>query len=173
MPQGAYPFRHWARFRRREDLAAAKIEYTDDPGRIADVHALRSAFITNLVRLGANVNAVQILARHASPIETDGIYTRLSASDERDAIDAMPSIAPGGDEPKHVKATATDGPNDSPSHSPLSGAGQPQASAVPCPASPNGGPASAVSGPQQGAEWRGRRDSNPQPPDRQSGTLTN
>jgi len=157
-------FRHSATIWLEKDIIAAGLKYTDESGRVADVHSLRSAFITHLVRSGANVKAVQILARHASPMETVGIYTRLSASDEREAIDSMPSMAPGGDELKEAKATGTDGSNDSPSHSPLSVAGRPQGGAGTCPGVPNGGTDSAVSGAQGGAEWRGRRDSNPQPP---------
>ncbi|MBK7642809.1 MAG: site-specific integrase [Planctomycetes bacterium] len=89
-------FRHRATFWIERDLAAAGLEYEDASGHVADVHSLRSAFITNLVRSGANVKAVQLLARHASPTETLGIYTRLVATEERDAISRLQVVSPSG-----------------------------------------------------------------------------
>ncbi len=87
-------FMHKAAAWLRVDLASAKIPYRDDSGRCADVHALRSAFVAQLVRSGANVKAIQRLARHKSVGVTIGLYARLDARDERDAIDAFPSLAP-------------------------------------------------------------------------------
>lgn len=101
-------FRHRATYWLKCDLNSAGIPYEDGAGRKADVHSLRSSFITSLVRSGANVKAVQRLARHASPVETVGIYTRLSPEDERDALRALPSIA-AQLEPKEGRATGTDG----------------------------------------------------------------
>ncbi len=92
----------WLRF----DLAATGIPYADDSGRIADVHALRSAFVSALVRSGANVKTVQTLARHSSPTMTLGVYARLDARDERDAIRALPSFTPAK---PGARQTGTDG----------------------------------------------------------------
>lgn len=94
----------------RHDLASAQLEYRDECGRVADVHALRSAFVTSLVRSGANVKALQALARHSDARLSVGLYARLSGSDERDAIEALPSLAPNSGEPTERRATGTDGP---------------------------------------------------------------
>src|SRR5207247_1422835 len=48
----------WLRF----DLERAGVRYRDESDRVADVHSLRSAFVASLVRSGANVRAVQLLA---------------------------------------------------------------------------------------------------------------
>jgi integrase/recombinase XerD len=92
----------------RHDLALAKLPYKDAAGRIADVHALRSAFVTRLVRSGANVKALQTLARHSDARLSVGLYARLSAHDERAAIDALPSLAPDSREQNDRRAAGTD-----------------------------------------------------------------
>jgi len=76
------------------DLKAARLDYADASGRIADFHALRSAFVSRLVCSHANVKLVQTLARHSSPDMTLGVYAKLGANDERDAIEALESLAP-------------------------------------------------------------------------------
>jgi integrase len=103
-------FVHRATYWLKRDLTAAGIPYADAAGRKADVHSLRSSFITSLVRSGANVKAVQRLARHSSPVETVGIYTRLTPEDERDALRALISVVRNEDSPNERRATGTDGP---------------------------------------------------------------
>ena len=87
----------------RLDLARAKIPYADAAGRACDVRALRSSFVASLVRSGANVRAVQLLARHSSPTMTLGVYARLDGRDEREAIECAPNLSPA------LSATGTDG----------------------------------------------------------------
>ena len=151
-------FRHTAPFWLKRDLEAAGIPYEDESGRKADVHSLRSAFFTTLVRSGANVKAVQLLARHSSPIETVGIYTRLNAQDERDAIGAMTSVGPTTDD-EPMRATGTTGS--------VFGSCWANMAAEPCRTAPLGADSRGVGAtfaPSRGGEWRGRRDLNPQPP---------
>lgn len=101
-------FRHRATYWLKRDLKAASIAYEDGAGRKADVHSLRSSFITSLVRSGANVKVTQLLARHSSPVETVGIYTRLSPDEERLALLRIPTSTPNG-APERARATGTDG----------------------------------------------------------------
>jgi len=76
----------------RQDLEAADIDYQDDSGRVADFHALRHSFITNVVQSGATVKESQTLARHSKPELTLGVYTHIGISDERRALDKMPIL---------------------------------------------------------------------------------
>jgi len=90
------------------DLARADIPYRDASKRVADVHSLRSSFVTRLVRSGANPKLVQTLARHSTPTLTLGVYARMSRHEERRAIEALPSLT---DDPaaSSAKATGTEG----------------------------------------------------------------
>jgi len=76
----------------RQDLMAADINYQDEAGRVADFHALRHSFITNVVKSGATVKESQTLARHSKPELTLGIYAHIGISDERRALDKMPTL---------------------------------------------------------------------------------
>ncbi len=71
----------------RIDLAAAGIPYVDDRGRVADFHALRHSYITNLVKSGMNVKIVQKLARHSTITLTLDRYTDLTDDDVRGALE--------------------------------------------------------------------------------------
>jgi len=99
-------FRHHAPRWLRIDLKAAKIPYADAAGRVADVHSLRSAFVTELMRSGANVKAIQRLARHSDARMTVGLYSRFDAKDEREAIGRTPDLSP---EMTAQRATGTGG----------------------------------------------------------------
>jgi integrase len=48
------------------DLAAAGIAYRDESGQVADFHALRHTFITNLANGGVHPKTAQSLARHCT-----------------------------------------------------------------------------------------------------------
>jgi len=76
----------------RYDLDRAGIEYQDQTGRFADFHSLRHSFITNIGKTGASIKEHQSLARHSKADLTLGVYTHLSISDERRAIEKMPSF---------------------------------------------------------------------------------
>lgn len=151
-------FRHRGTVWLKHDLAAAGIPYADDAGRKCDVHSLRSSFITSLVRSGANVKAVQTLARHASPVETVGLYTRLNATDERDALAGVASVAPK-DEPEAQRARAASGGGSVlPRFLPQRAARTLTDVHSTAPSTPLPTPGR----PLASEDWRGRRDSNPQ-----------
>ncbi len=73
---------------------------------MADVHALRSAFVTLLMRAGANVKAVQLLARHSDPRLTVGLYSRFDPKDAREGLARAPDLSPNSGA---QRATGTDG----------------------------------------------------------------
>ena len=89
------------------DLKTAGIEATDAAGRVADFHALRHTFITNLCNGGVHPKTAQSLARHSSITLTMDRYTHLSVADARAGLDALPDLdAPVAAE---ARATGTDG----------------------------------------------------------------
>ena len=65
----------------RIDLAAAKVDYENTQGCVADFHALRHTFISNLARAGVHPRNAQALARHSTSewvaAGIDGIEKRL------------------------------------------------------------------------------------------------
>ena len=73
-------------------METADIDYQDEAGRVADFHALRHSFITNVVKSGATVKESQTLARHSKAELTLGVYTHIGISDERRALDKMPTL---------------------------------------------------------------------------------
>jgi len=86
----------------------------DRTGRHFDFHATRGQYVTGLVRSGANVKAVQELARHCTPTLTLGTYTHLTVHDKRAALAALPVVPVGGPnvgdaEAGELRATGTDG----------------------------------------------------------------
>jgi len=173
----------------KPDLEAAKIAYrTGDDGPVADFHALRHTFITNLARGGVHPKTAQSLARHSSITLTMDHYTHTLVEDEATALEALPDLS--APEPERVRDTGTEGPQDRPAHlalylaRPEAERGAPVASggtseratgeetgAVKMGESPRGN--AGFQSRREDSSWRGRRGSNPQPPDRQSGTLTN
>jgi len=76
----------------RKDLAAAEIPYEDASGRVADFHALRHTFISNLTRSGVPAKVAQSLARHGSIGLTMDTYSHIGLYDERAALDVLPSL---------------------------------------------------------------------------------
>ncbi len=93
----------------KHDLEAAGIDYIDPSGRVADFHALRVSYISRLSRSNVHPRLLQTLARHSDPRLTLGIYAKLEQGDERNAIEALPSLAPTVREPAAQKATGTGG----------------------------------------------------------------
>ncbi len=91
----------------REDLRAAGVPYQDDRGQILDFHALRHTFITGLSHAPSRV--AQSLARHKSSAMTDR-YTHVRLNDERSALALLPDLTR---QPKseQAKATGTDDVN--------------------------------------------------------------
>ena len=73
----------------RTDMAAAGVPHRTPEGRV-DFHSLRSTYITQLIKGGANIKTVQVLARHSSPSTTLQFYARATEADLRAAVEAMP-----------------------------------------------------------------------------------
>ena len=90
----------------RADLAAAGIPYETSEG-VADFHALRAAYVSNLVASGASVKTCQVLARHSSPSLTIGVYAKASVHDIRGAVDALPDPTADRPIPEAVALAAT------------------------------------------------------------------
>jgi integrase len=80
----------------KHDLKAAGIPYKDEAGLYADFHALRSTFITNLVKSGVAPKAAQVLARHSTIDLTMNVYTKLTLNDQASALASLPPIAGAG-----------------------------------------------------------------------------
>jgi integrase len=84
------------------------LAYVDASGRIADFHALRHTFITNLIRSGCHPKTAQILARHSTiTLTLDRYCSRGVVGDEAAALDALPDLS--GDPRRSEPATGTDG----------------------------------------------------------------
>ena len=75
----------------RHDLAAAGIAYETDSG-VLDFHALRAAYVSELVRSGAQVKTCQVLARHSDPKLTIGVYAKASIHDLTGAVESLPDL---------------------------------------------------------------------------------
>ena len=90
----------------RVDLEAAKVPYETDSG-VADFHALRAAYISNLVASGASVKVCQTLARHSTPSLTIGLYAKASLHDIKGAVENLPELAPPESGPDAVMLAAT------------------------------------------------------------------
>ncbi len=77
----------------RVDLEAAGIAYETASGT-ADFHALRAAYVSNLVASGASVKTCQTLARHSTPSLTIGVYAKASLHDIKGAVENLPDMSP-------------------------------------------------------------------------------
>ena len=87
------------------DLADAGIEYRDAAGRVADFHALRHTFITNLVGAGVHPKTAQMLARHSTIGLTMDRYTHTYRGQLSDALKMLPDLSPATRQ--SAKATGT------------------------------------------------------------------
>ncbi len=70
----------------RGDLLLAGIPYETNEGT-ADFHSIRSAFITAMIRSGADPATVQKLARHSTVVLTLERYTKTGRADLRKALE--------------------------------------------------------------------------------------
>ncbi len=89
----------------RADMADAGIPYRDDTGRVADFHALRHTYITNLARGGVHPKVDQQLARHSTITLTMDRYSHTVVSELSDALDCLPEL--DRPEPERQRATGT------------------------------------------------------------------
>jgi integrase len=180
----------WARDKRgaqmmRGDLAAAGIPYAvpgPDGPVYADFHALRHSYLTLGGRAGIDLRTLQELAGHSTP-ELTARYSHRRLADLSGAVGKFPSLvgaAPGGGGPGagavctgfartgFVPGQPVSAGGDP---TPAGGGGLAGVETTEPPVSQGFSHAESPGG--DSCQERGRRDSNPQPPDRQSGTLTN
>ena len=85
---------------RRKDFMRAEIPETDEDGRYADLHALRSTLGTMLARAGVTPQVAQKVMRHSDYRTTIRFYTKLGLSDTAAAVHALPSPTGGTAKPK-------------------------------------------------------------------------
>jgi integrase len=81
------------------DLKAAGIEPVVD-GKVIDLHALRTTFITHLSLGGVPLAVAQKLARHSDPRLTSNVYTSLSLAELHKAVQALPPTGTTPADPK-------------------------------------------------------------------------
>ena len=173
------------------DLKLAGIPKVDERGRTVDVHALRHTFGTHLSKGGVAPRTAQAAMRHSTIDLTMNVYTDPKLLDVHGALDALPALPLGGKpqrEQHWATGTAEAGSLLAPLLAPkpdnrcksvtIAGKTDPRAlersdqrsDAVSACCVNRKNP---LTSPVNGFHKRGRGDSNPQPPDRQSGTLTN
>jgi integrase len=145
---------------RREGSAFLKA--VDHDGRILDFHSLRHTCGSWAAVGAASPKAIQTLMRHSSIVLTLDTYGHLLPDEASETVDRMP-----GTEPVSMRLTGTDG---APAVDTATAVhfGAPQGTMVQRHKNKNG--PGVLPEP---IFKRGGRDSNPQHPDRQSGTLTN
>lgn len=90
----------------KADRDAAGIAERDAAGKVADFHALRHTFISNLAAGGVHPKVAQTLARHSTITLTMDRYTHQYAGDELAALDVLPDLSAA---PQTALATGTDG----------------------------------------------------------------
>jgi len=91
----------------RADLQAAGIPYRDGAGCVADFHALRHTFVSNLAAGGVHPKDAQTLARHSTITLTMDRYTHRGVGDVAAALDALPDLTRGGDAREAQRKTGT------------------------------------------------------------------
>jgi integrase len=89
----------------RADVEAAGIPYRDAAGHVADSHALRHTFITNLANAGVHPKTAQTLARHCSITLTMDLYSHTLRGQEAEALAVLPDLSQPT--PHELKATGT------------------------------------------------------------------
>ena len=86
------------------------LAYRDEAGLVADFHALRHTFITNLANSGVHPKVAQILARHSTITLTMDRYTHSMWEQLSDALAKLPDLGRPMDQ--RAQATGTDGKTD-------------------------------------------------------------
>jgi len=171
-----------------------KIDKRDERGRTINVHALRHTFGTLLSKGGVSPRTAQAAMRHSKIDLTMNVYTDPKLLDVAGAMESLPALPlVGGKANESVALKATGTYNSvvcqfAPKFAPTTGktsilgaildkvtaeADEIQnnmAVAVSAYLVKSKDPLTTL---VNGSSKRGRRESNPQPPDRQSGTLTN
>ncbi len=166
----------------RGDLEAAAIPYAvegPDGPLFADFHSLRHSYLTLGGRAGIDLRTLQELAGHSTPVLT-ARYSHRRLHDLAGAVEKLPNFLPptvGEPEVARLAATGTDGASigctlvahaaDNPEHSAAS-CGSNGEEGRPAGKRHNPLISQRVAPAVISSHQRGRRDSNPQPPDRQS-----
>jgi integrase len=91
----------------RRDLEVAGVAHATDDG-IADFHALRHTFITQVVAAGASIHEARKLARHSSPEITFRVYTHARLEDLSRTLASLPTIEGPSIDSAAVRRTGTD-----------------------------------------------------------------
>ena len=92
------------------------LAYRDRQGHVADFHSLRVLFISRVVASGASMKEAQTLARHSTPVLTMNVYSRASLLDVAGAVEGVGEMLtrqPSRPEPQEMRATGTDGRQES------------------------------------------------------------
>ena len=90
-----------------EREASDFLSYRDHAGLVADFHALRHTFITNLANSGVHPKVAQMLARHSTITLTMDRYTHTLWDDLGEAIERLPDVS--FSDRDAARATGTDG----------------------------------------------------------------
>jgi integrase len=143
--------------REQSDFLAA----TDHDGRIVDFHALRYTTGAWAAMGGASPQAIKRLMRHSSITLTMDTYGALCPSEDAETVHRMPSI-----EAVALRMTGTD--DDAPEAPAVGPAVAGRIEATRGNPGRNKQPRNPAGEPGNAVFKRGGRDSNPQPPDRQS-----
>ncbi len=83
---------------------SSQLLYTDSAGRVADFHALRHTFISNLARAGVHPKNAQALARHSTITLTMDHYTHTILGDLAADVAKLPPL--GQTKPPQTQAAA-------------------------------------------------------------------
>ena len=157
--EAALVFPRFPRIERfRRDLVKAKIQYENETG-IADFHALRYTFCTNLGNAGVPPAVRQALMRHSDSRLTERIYTDKTMLATWSAVDKLPnlteSLSQGVSQKLDINGNGT---SQNVTH--FNGADTEQS---PVNIEENHDMALAVANGPNVLNWRERRGSNPQP----------
>ncbi|HEY1065529.1 MAG TPA: site-specific integrase [Pirellulales bacterium] len=93
------------------DLKRAGLAVADESGAVADFHACRHTFITNLARSGASLIEAQRAARHSDPRLTAMTYAHLGLLDDAKTVGRLPAppiaVRPVDEVPASIPFRAT------------------------------------------------------------------
>ncbi len=154
----------------RPDLEAAGIEYQDEAGRVVDFHSLRHTTASLLANSGVHPKTIQSIMRHSTVALSMNVYAHVLRNGEADAIANLPDLSSPSRESQRALKTGTDNQNvtDSVLASRL---------ALLCaeqrPTMTSGEKVTRPGAIASGVFDRARQDSNLQPSDSKSATLSN
>ncbi|MBL7221287.1 MAG: site-specific integrase, partial [Phycisphaerae bacterium] len=92
------------RERERREKDKNFLQYRNSANMVADFHALRHTYITNLARIGVHPKTAMDLARHGNINLTMARYSHTLVSDRAGVLGALPSL---GSSPEAEKQKAT------------------------------------------------------------------